>query len=84
MRGILRKRARPVPQTVNVDEQESAVGLCAACRHVRMLRSDRGSLFYQCQRSFADSAFPRYPPLPVLHCRGFEGHISGAPQKFDR
>jgi hypothetical protein len=47
-------------------------GLCALCRNVRIIRSDRGSIFYLCQLSFSDPRFPKYPRLPVLECAGFE------------
>jgi hypothetical protein len=36
------------------------------------LRSDRGALFYQCQLSFTDARYPKYPRLPVLECAGYE------------
>ena len=49
-----------------------APGLCAACRHGRPIRSDRGSQFWLCRRSASDPTFARYPALPVLACRGFE------------
>lgn len=48
------------------------VGLCAACRHRRVVVTSRGSRFHLCERSREDPGFPRYPPLPVLRCRGFE------------
>jgi hypothetical protein len=47
-------------------------GLCEMCRFCREIRSDRGSLFYLCERSFTDASFAKYPRLPVLECRGFE------------
>jgi len=47
-------------------------GLCASCRHVRVVRSDRDAVFYQCRLSFTDPRFVPYPRLPVLHCAGFE------------
>ena len=47
-------------------------GLCEHCVHVRQIRSSRGSVFYLCELSLIDSAFPKYPRLPVLSCRGFE------------
>ncbi len=47
-------------------------GLCAACIHGRPIRSARGSSFWLCGRSATDPAFPRYPGLPVVACRGFE------------
>lgn len=49
-----------------------AVGLCAVCRHHRVVQTRTGSRFYLCQRSQSDPDFPRYPRLPVLRCRGFE------------
>jgi len=48
------------------------VGLCAACVHARVIRSDRGSVFYLCQLSMSDPRFPKYPRLPVVACAGFE------------
>ncbi len=47
-------------------------GLCGACRHSRVIRSARGSIFRLCERSTTDPRFPRYPNLPVLDCVGFE------------
>ncbi len=51
---------------------ETKAGLCASCRYVRVVRSDRGSVFYKCQRSLTEPDFPAYPRLPVMHCTGFE------------
>ena len=50
------------------------VGLCATCVHRREVPNRRGSVFYLCQRSRTDPAYPRYPRLPVLSCPGYEGH----------
>jgi len=47
-------------------------GLCAACRFMRRMNSDRGTTFYLCERSLTDPAFPKYPRLPVLQCAGYE------------
>ena len=47
-------------------------GLCGRCVHVQLVSSARGSTFYLCRRSFTDPAFPRYPPIPVIVCSGFE------------
>jgi hypothetical protein len=47
-------------------------GLCARCRHKKEIRSDRGSLFLMCMRSFREPEYPKYPALPVLRCAGFE------------
>jgi hypothetical protein len=49
-----------------------SAGLCAQCRHARIVRSDRGSVFYLCQRALTDASFPKYPRLPVMVCLGFE------------
>ncbi|MDY7093894.1 MAG: hypothetical protein SX243_13060 [Acidobacteriota bacterium] len=46
-------------------------GLCASCRHLRLL-SNRRSVFVYCRKSEDDSRFPRYPPLPVRSCSGHE------------
>lgn len=54
------------------DSRLSAVGLCARCVHVRVVVSDRGSWFYFCERSKTDPRFPRYPPLPVVACIGYD------------
>ncbi len=48
-----------------------SAGLCADCIHVKVIRSDRESVFYLCGLSFADSRFPKYPRLPVLSCDGY-------------
>ena len=57
------------------------VGLCASCRHARTVINRHGSRFWLCERSRTDPAYPRYPSLPVLRCRGFErsGPASGEP-----
>ena len=60
------------------------VGLCAACKHVRVIRSDRGSVFYLCRRSATDPSYPQYPRLPVLFCRGYEEEEKCARAKNDK
>lgn len=47
-------------------------GLCPGCAHVKVLSSDRGSIFVQCLLAKADARFTRYPPQPVLVCSGFK------------
>jgi len=49
-----------------------SVGLCRSCRWSRTISNRRGSTFYRCGRADTDETFPRYPPLPVLQCRGYE------------
>jgi hypothetical protein len=57
-------------------------GLCATCRHRRIVRSAKGSDFTLCERSFAEPArFAKYPRLPVLRCDGHETLMSGAGEK---
>lgn len=46
-------------------------GLCATCVHLELVGSKR-SVFVRCGRSDEDPRFPRYPPLPVGRCSGFQ------------
>jgi len=48
------------------------VGLCSTCRWARIVTNRRGSTFFRCGRAESDARFPRYPPLPVLRCVGYE------------
>lgn len=50
----------------------STVGLCATCVHSRVITNRRGSTFWYCRKSETDARFPRYPPLPVHRCSGYE------------
>jgi hypothetical protein len=59
-----------------LSHRSPAIGLCQGCRHSRVVTSGRGSTFRLCERSRTDPRYPRYPPLPVLRCDGFE---PGAP-----
>ena len=56
---------------MNADVPRSA-GLCSSCRHARVITNDRGSRFVLCERSRTEPQFPKYPPLPVLACAGYE------------
>ena len=47
-------------------------GLCGRCRHVRSQPSAKGSVFLRCGLADERPDFPRYPPLPVIECTGFE------------
>ncbi len=49
----------------------SKLGLCGTCTHARQIMSDRASTFLQCQLSFTDPRFEKYPRLPVLKCNGY-------------
>jgi hypothetical protein len=53
------------------------VGLCDSCRHQQLVPNTRGSVFSLCLRSRADSAYPRYPPIPVTACPGHEPRDRG-------
>lgn len=55
-----------------IRKQSTSVGLCEKCKFVRRMESDRGSVFYMCQRSLTDASFPKYPRLPVVQCRGYD------------
>ena len=60
-----------MPRTMPSDES-ARVGLCLTCRHSTTIVSSRDSRFYLCERSRTDPRFPRYPPLPVVSCVGWE------------
>ena len=55
-----------------MNELDRAVGLCAQCRHCQRAGNTRGSIFFRCGRAAVDSAYARYPRLPVVQCHGFE------------
>jgi hypothetical protein len=57
---------------VNRRPAHSGAGLCDSCRHQRLVPNTRGSVFSLCERSREDPDYPRYPPIPVLRCAGFE------------
>jgi hypothetical protein len=72
-KGIILVIVSEDPQRENKNETlKAAVGLCADCRFMRRMESDRGSTFYLCELSASDSGFPKYPRLPVLRCPGYE------------
>lgn len=49
-------------------------GLCASCRHMRLVTNDRGSVFVRCAYAAVDPAFAKYPRLPVMACAGHQPH----------
>ena len=53
---------------MTLEETRAYAGLCADCRYARVIRSDRGTAFYQCGKSFEDSRLEKYPRLPVRAC----------------
>jgi hypothetical protein len=58
--------------TENLKPEHLRIGLCADCKHMKQIVSERGRVFYQCGRGLSDPEFPKYPRLPVLICRGYE------------
>lgn len=54
-----------------MSDPQDRVGLCAACAHCRIVQTRR-STFYLCARSQTDARYPKYPPLPVVRCPGYE------------
>jgi hypothetical protein len=48
------------------------IGLCAVCRHARVIKSAKGSTFTMCDLAKSDRRFSKYPPLPVIECVGFQ------------
>jgi uncharacterized protein (TIGR00290 family) len=53
-------------------EQSVEPGLCGTCQNARIVRSDRGSVFYRCLLAHKDGRFAKYPRLPVVRCVGWE------------
>lgn len=51
---------------------DDRAGLCATCAHARRIASAKGSTFWLCGLAARDPRFPKYPPLPVLRCPGYE------------
>ena len=49
-----------------------APGLCGTCVYARIVLSGKGSKFYLCKKAAVDPSFRKYPPLPVLVCKGHE------------
>ena len=56
----------------DVTTRVRSAGLCATCRHAEIITSTRGSVFYLCRLSASDPRYPKYPPLPVLMCEGYD------------
>lgn len=53
-------------------------GICANCKHMTVVRSDRGVIFYRCLLSDQDQRFPKYPRLPVQVCKGWAEGSKGS------
>jgi hypothetical protein len=61
---------------VNRTPARPPAGLCDSCRHQKLIRTGRGSEFSMCLRSKDDERYPKYPPVPVGSCPGYEGRSS--------
>ena len=68
----MRHRVTAVTGDYGVSIPTSHPGLCAACQHMERTETRRGSVFYRCLRAQTDLSFPKYPPLPVRQCRGYQ------------
>jgi len=64
-------RAKEAMQAMSNDTTPDP-GLCATCQHMERAETRRGSVFYRCLRAQTDLSFPKYPPLPVWRCRGYQ------------
>lgn len=67
----------------SMSPEKHRVGLCVSCLHVRLVRTDRGTVFYQCQRSITDPTYPKYPRLPVVQCPGHELKSEDSTESLD-
>jgi hypothetical protein len=54
-----------------IADERVPVGLCRDCVHAQIVVSSKGSSFVLCRLSEVDSAFRRYPTLPVIVCPGY-------------
>jgi hypothetical protein len=64
------QEVRTIPSSQPIAAEDP--GLCGDCTLALRIQSDRGSLFFQCQLSFTDPRFAKYPRLPVLTCPGYQ------------
>lgn len=48
------------------------IGLCAFCKHVKVIKSAKGSTFIMCNLAKMDTRLSKYPSLPVIECIGYE------------
>ena len=64
-----------VAMHLKAESERTRVGLCADCRQMRLITTDRGSAFYLCGQSAHDPTFPKYPCLPVTQCTGYDPKV---------
>lgn len=46
-------------------------GLCDTCANAKLIRNTRGSVFLMCELSKSEAGYPKYPPVPIIHCEGY-------------
>jgi len=46
--------------------------LCESCWWMREVTTLKRSRFLLCQLSQTNSAYPKYPPQPVVRCQGYQ------------
>ena len=68
MRSDLR---RSTPYPGGADPLGMDAGLCDTCKHQKLVRNTRGSVFSMCELAKTDARFPKYPRLPVKRCAGY-------------
>jgi hypothetical protein len=62
---------RPTPYPGGLTPLGMNAGLCDTCKHQKVVRNTRGSVFSMCERSKTDERYPKYPRLPVERCPGY-------------
>ncbi len=63
----------PEARVEHAPDRPAGSGLCPRCDHVRVVRSERGSVFLRCGLASHRPGFAKYPPQPVLSCPGWTG-----------
>jgi hypothetical protein len=46
--------------------------LCETCAWMREVVTPKGSRFLLCQLSITNPAYPKYPPQPIVRCKGYQ------------
>jgi hypothetical protein len=56
---------------------ELFLGLCADCRHHRVVPTARGVIYHRCALAETRPELDRYPRLPMLACASYEPEPAG-------
>src|SRR5262249_36093602 len=59
-------------QAMVPSEVAAMQSLCEKCALMQEVVTHKGSRFLLCQLSQTDTAFPKYPRQPVVHCDGYQ------------